>query len=89
MMMPVRLSAVGDGCRAGQSSCVAVRQVLGVSFPSLCLMLKASHSAEEIETACSRMPLVRSGKAARGTNAGRRQWPEPGRRPLATKPGLA
>ncbi len=57
---------------------VAVRQVLGISFPSLCLMLQASHNAKDIEEAWLRMPLVRCGKAARGTSAGRQ-------RPMASR----
>ena len=97
MLMPVRVSAVGDDGRvtAGDVSALAVRQVLGVSFPSLCLMLMASHSAAELEAAFERMPLVRRGKEARGYNKKAESayrtvssGPHgPARRPLATTGG--
>ena len=80
MLMPVRASAVGDDGHGtadrSSSSPAAVRQVLGVSFPSLCLMLMASHSAAELEAAFERMPLVRPGKVARGWS--KRQKPHAG-----------
>ncbi len=45
VMIPVR--PLGQA----QSPRLAVRQVLGISFPSLCLLLAGTHTAEEIETA--------------------------------------
>ena len=65
--MILRLTwAVGDDTTPG----VVVRNVLAMGFPSLCLLLKDSFTAKEINAAWLAMPLVRTGKTARGTNAG-------------------
>lgn len=43
-----------------------VREVLAISFPAFCWMLRDDHTADEIETAWVYMPLVRPGKSNRG-----------------------
>ena len=43
-----------------------VREVLAISFPSLCWLLRDHHTAEEIETAWLHMLLLKPGKSNRG-----------------------
>ena len=62
-MMVSLKSAVGDLRPSGD---VAVRQVLGISFPAFCWLLRNSHNASDIEKAWVYLPIVRRGKAARG-----------------------
>lgn len=56
-------SAVGGG------SFHYIREVLAISFPALCWILRNSHTAEEIETAWQLMPIVRPGKSNRGVSS--------------------
>ena len=50
-----------------------VREVLAISFPSLCWLLRHHHTAEEFETAWLRMPLLRLGKSNRGGRGGQKK----------------
>ena len=80
-------SAIGDGavysmlCNSGDQWWS--RHVTGVSFP-LYLWWFRDVDALSIEGAWLKLPLIRQGKPARGTNAGRQNK---GRRPLATGKG--
>ena len=65
--MMVSLHAVSDD----EDYWIAIRQVLAISFPGFCWLLRISHTASDIEAAWLRLPTVRCGKAARGTNAGK------------------
>ena len=58
-------SAIGD-------KCFYVRKVLSINFPGLCCMLQKYHTADEIEEAWLHMPLVKRGKANRGSSSGQR-----------------
>ena len=80
-------SAIGDGavysmlCSCGDQWWS--RHVTGVSFP-LYLWWFRDVDALSIEGTWLKLPLIRQGKPARGTNAGRQNK---GRRPLATAKG--
>ena len=80
-------SPIGDGavysmlCRSGDK--LWSRHITGVSFP-LYLWLFHDVDALSIEGAWLKLPLIRQGKLARGTNAGLQIK---GRSPLATAKG--
>ena len=59
-----------DGDR---SSVCAMRRVVAVTFPHLCIYFRDIFTADELERAWLQMPLVRNKKDARGTRAGKQR----------------
>ena len=67
--MVVPLPAGGELSAVGGNDCFA-RKVVTINFPALCWLLRDDHSADEIELAWLCMPLVKRGKANRGSGGG-------------------
>ena len=51
-----------------------MRTVVAIGFAALCLLLRDLNSAQEIEEAWLKMPIVKPRKTNRGTSSGDNKW---------------